>query len=78
LRKGPWVAWMPLVLIAAVESGSLSEAVRNLGLPLAKVSRKVSELEAHLNATLLIRSAKGLELTPGRPLLRRQREFWSS
>ena len=35
-----------------------------LGLPLATVSRKVSELEAHLNATLLIRSAKGLELTP--------------
>jgi len=51
------------VLIAAVESGSLSKASRNLGLPLATVSRKVSELEAHLNATLLIRSAKGLELT---------------
>jgi DNA-binding transcriptional LysR family regulator len=52
------------VLLAAAESGSLSKASRNLRLPLATVSRKVSELEAHLNATLLIRSAKGLELTP--------------
>ena len=52
------------VLLAAVESGSLSKASRALGLPLATVSRKVSELESHLKATLLIRSAKGLELTP--------------
>jgi DNA-binding transcriptional LysR family regulator len=52
------------VLLAAVEGGSLSKASKNLRLPLATVSRKVSELEAHLSATLLIRSAKGLELTP--------------
>lgn len=52
------------VLLAAVESGSLSKASRHLRLPLATVSRKVSELEAHLNAALLTRSAKGLELTP--------------
>jgi DNA-binding transcriptional LysR family regulator len=52
------------VLLAAVESGSLSKASRKLRLPLATVSRKVAELEAYLNATLLIRSAKGLELTP--------------
>lgn len=52
------------VLLAAVESGSLSKASRKLRLPLATVSRKVAELEVHLNATLLIRSAKGLELTP--------------
>lgn len=52
------------VFLAAVEGGSLSKASRNLRLPLATVSRKVSELEAHLNATLLVRSAKGLELTP--------------
>jgi DNA-binding transcriptional LysR family regulator len=51
-------------LLAAVESGSLSKASRDLRLPLATVSRKVAELESHLNATLLIRSAKGLELTP--------------
>src|ERR1700759_5571008 len=52
------------VLLAAVESGSLSKASRDLRLPLATVSRKVAELEAHLKATLLIRSAKGVELTP--------------
>lgn len=52
------------VLIAAVESGSLSKASRMLGLPLSTVSRKVAELEEYLKATLLIRSPKGLELTP--------------
>lgn len=52
------------VLLSAVESGSLSKASRKLGLPLATVSRKVAELEDHLNARLLIRSSKGLELTP--------------
>ena len=52
------------VLLAAADCGSLSKASRKLRLPLATVSRKVAELEAYLNATLLIRSAKGLELTP--------------
>ena len=52
------------MLLAAVEGGSLSKASKNLRLPLATVSRKVSELETHLNTTLLIRSAKGLDLTP--------------
>jgi DNA-binding transcriptional LysR family regulator len=52
------------VLLAAVEGGSLSQASRKLRVPLATVSRKVSELESHLNASLLIRSSKGLELTP--------------
>jgi DNA-binding transcriptional LysR family regulator len=51
------------VLLAAVESGSFSKASKKLGLPLATVSRRVAELEEHLKATLLIRSAKGLELT---------------
>jgi DNA-binding transcriptional LysR family regulator len=52
------------VLLAAVECGSLSKASRKLNLPLATVSRRVSELETHLKADLLIRSSKGLELTP--------------
>ena len=52
------------ILLQAVEAGSLSKASRNLGLPLATVSRKVSELEAHLNTTLFTRSAKGLLPTP--------------
>lgn len=52
------------LLLAAVEHGSLSRASRELRLPLATVSRKVAELESHLKATLLIRSTRGLELTP--------------
>jgi DNA-binding transcriptional LysR family regulator len=52
------------VLLSAVDCGSLSKASRKLGLPLATVSRKVAELEEHLKASILIRSAKGLELTP--------------
>lgn len=47
-------------LLRAVEAGSLSKAGRDLGLPLATVSRKVAELEAQLGATLLVRSSKGL------------------
>lgn len=52
------------VMLTAVECGSLSEASRKLGQPLSTVSRKVSKLENHLKADLLIRSSKGLELTP--------------
>ena len=52
------------VMLTAVECGSLSKASRTLGQPLATVSRKVSELESHLKANLLIRSSRGLELTP--------------
>jgi DNA-binding transcriptional LysR family regulator len=51
------------VLIAVVETGSFSAASRKLGAPLPTVSRKVSELEAHLNARLLIRSTRKLILT---------------
>jgi len=45
------------VLLTAVETGSLSAAGRRLGMPLATVSRKVSELETHVKARLLSRSA---------------------
>ncbi len=51
------------VLVSAVEAGSLSAAARRLGTPLATVSRKVSELEAHLGTRLLIRTSRRLELT---------------
>jgi DNA-binding transcriptional LysR family regulator len=51
------------VLLAVVETGSLSAAGRTLGMPLATVSRKVSELEAHLKARLLHRSTRRLRLT---------------
>jgi DNA-binding transcriptional LysR family regulator len=51
------------VLLAAVEAGSLSAASRKLGMPLATVSRKVSELEAHLRTRLLNRTSRRLTLT---------------
>jgi len=51
------------VLVAAVEAGSLSAAARRLRTPLATVSRKVSELEAHLKTRLLVRSTRQLALT---------------
>jgi DNA-binding transcriptional LysR family regulator len=50
-------------LLAAVEAGSLSAASRKLGVPLATVSRRVSELEAHLRTRLLIRTSRRLILT---------------
>ena len=50
-------------LLAAVEAGSLSAASRRLGMPLATVSRKVSELETHLRIRLLVRTSRRLALT---------------
>ena len=50
-------------LIAAVEAGSLSGASRKLRMPLATVSRKVSELEAHLRTKLINRTSRSLTLT---------------
>lgn len=51
------------VLTAAVEAGSLSAAGRRLGMPLATVSRTISELEAHLKTRLLNRTTRSLGLT---------------
>jgi len=51
------------VLLAVVDAGSLSAAGRQLGMPIATVSRKVSDLEAALKTRLLIRSTRQLTLT---------------
>ncbi len=51
------------VLLAVTDAGSLSAAGRKLRMPLPTVSRKVSELETHLKARLLIRSTRGFTLT---------------
>lgn len=48
---------------AVVDGGSLSEAGRRLGVPLATVSRKLADLEAHLGTRLLTRSTRKLVLT---------------
>jgi DNA-binding transcriptional LysR family regulator len=51
------------ILVAVAEAGSLSAAARRLGAPLATVSRKISDLEARLQARLANRSARRLSLT---------------
>jgi DNA-binding transcriptional LysR family regulator len=51
------------ILRETVDAGSLSAAGRRLGVPLATVSRKVSELEKHLGTRLLNRSSRKLTLT---------------
>jgi DNA-binding transcriptional LysR family regulator len=50
-------------LVAAVDGGSLSAASRALGVPLPTVSRRVSDLEAHLRAQLVVRTSRKLSLT---------------
>jgi len=48
------------IVLAVAESGSLSAAARRQKAPLATVSRKVSELEAHLRTKLFNRSSRAL------------------
>ena len=49
--------------LAVAEAGSLSAAARRQKTPLATVSRKVSELEAHLQSKLFNRTSRALVLT---------------
>ena len=51
------------VLLAVVEAGSLSAASRRLKIPLATVSRRIAELEAHLGAKLINRTSRSFDLT---------------
>lgn len=51
------------LLSAAVAEGSFSAASRHLGVPLPTLSRKIADLETHLNTRLLVRSTRKLSLT---------------
>lgn len=51
------------VLLSVVDRGSFSAASRELGMPLATVSRKVNELERHLGTRLLVRTTRKVALT---------------
>jgi DNA-binding transcriptional LysR family regulator len=51
------------VLLKVVDRGSFSAASRELGLPIATVSRNVSELEARLGTQLLLRTTRRIALT---------------
>lgn len=51
------------ILVKVVDRGSISSGAKALGMPVATVSRRISELEADLNAELVLRSPRGLTLT---------------
>jgi DNA-binding transcriptional LysR family regulator len=51
------------LLVASVEGGSFSAASRKLGVPLAAVTGKIAELEAHLQTRLVARTTRRLTLT---------------
>ncbi len=51
------------MLVSVTERGSLSAAARALQVPLATLSRKISDLESLLGARLLIRTTRKLTLT---------------
>ncbi len=51
------------IVLRVVDKGSFSAASRDLGVPLATVSRKVHELEEHLGTRLLIRTTRKVALT---------------
>ncbi|RUL75952.1 LysR family transcriptional regulator [Dyella choica] len=51
------------MLVAIADHGSFSAAARALRVPLATLSRKISDLEAHLGTRLLVRTTRKLTLT---------------
>jgi DNA-binding transcriptional LysR family regulator len=51
------------MFLKVIERGSLSAAGRALGVPVPTLSRRVSDLEAHLGARLLIRTTRKITLT---------------
>ena len=51
------------ILLRVVDKGGFSAASRDLGMPLATVSRKVNELEGHLGTRLLARTTRKVALT---------------
>ena len=51
------------LMVAVVDSGSLSAAARQTGLSLSSVSRQLTALEERLQTRLLVRSTRGLALT---------------
>jgi len=66
------------VFVRAAETGSFSRAARELGLTQPSVSRIVSELEARLGVTLLLRTTRQVALTDaGTVFLERARQILS-
>lgn len=51
------------ILVTVADKGSISSGAKALGMPVATVSRRISELETDLNTELVLRSPRGLTLT---------------
>lgn len=51
------------ILLRVADLGGFSAAARDLGLPLATVSRRIMELETRLGARLLVRTTRSVSLT---------------
>ncbi len=51
------------ILLRVVDKGSFSAASRDLGVPLATVSRKIGELESRLGTRLLVRTTRKVALS---------------
>jgi DNA-binding transcriptional LysR family regulator len=51
------------IVLRVVDKGTFSAASRDLGVPLATVSRKVNELETYLGTKLLVRTTRKVALT---------------
>lgn len=51
------------LLLEVIDSGSFSAAGRRVGMPLATVSRRISDLERHLQTRLLARTSRKVALT---------------
>jgi DNA-binding transcriptional LysR family regulator len=65
------IDWADLrVFLAVAETGSFSGAAKVLGLTQPTVSRRLDELEARLNAQLVIRGVSGVTLTEAGDLIR--------
>lgn len=52
-------------LLAVADAGSLSAASRKIGVPLATISRRISDLEAHLGTRLFLRTNRRPEFSEG-------------
>jgi len=64
------------VFVRAAESGSFSQAARELGLSQPSVSRIIGELETRLGVTLLLRTTRRITVTDaGATFLERSREI---
>mgnify|MGYP006420287221 CR=1 FL=1 len=52
-----------MLFVKVIQAGSLTKAATQLSSSKSQISRRISALEQRLDATLMLRSAKGLQLT---------------